>query len=660
MLKSNLRFALAGALLLAGVTLALAQQETPLVTQSEDQLIAVLKSDATQKEKADACRQLGVVGTKNAVPALAALLPDEKMNHMARYGLEPIPDPSVDVVFRASLASLKGRPLVGVIGSIGVRRDARAIDALAGLLADADPDVAQAAARALGKIGTADAAKPLRAALATVSAANQLAFCEGLFRCAESFVTAGQRGEAIALYDQLRALSGPHQVRAGGLRGAILARGKDGVPMLVQAIRGTDWILAAAAARTAMEMSAAEVVPALAADLSTLPADNQVLIISALGKIGNSAALPALFAAAKSGPKAVRVAAVNAIPAIGGASAVPVLVGLMSESDRELAQAAQDSLAALSGAEVDAAVVAMLTNGDTAQKLAALDLMGRRRMTKQLPDLLGIAGDADANARIRAAALKKAGELGSATDLPALLGLLMQLKGSQELDAAEQAVGAVCARMADPESSAAKIAGLLAEAQAAQKVALLRVLSAIGGGGALKAVRGAVGDSNAEVRKAAIRALGEWKTADAAPDLLALAKDAPNATDKMLCLRSYFGLADNPDLPADKRLAMCREAVSLAQATEEKKLLLAALGSISTQQAIAVILPYLEDAGTKAEAGAAIVSIADKLLKGQGASRAASRLIEPLDKVAQANAGTEVGKRATATLEQARKRAGGK
>ena len=39
----------------------------------EAQLIAVLKSDAPQKDKADACRELAHLGTRNAVPVLAAI-----------------------------------------------------------------------------------------------------------------------------------------------------------------------------------------------------------------------------------------------------------------------------------------------------------------------------------------------------------------------------------------------------------------------------------------------------------------------------------------------------------------------------------------------------------------------------------------------------------
>ncbi|MHC4096805.1 MAG: HEAT repeat domain-containing protein [Planctomycetota bacterium] len=132
---------------------------------SEGKLIAVLKSNASHKEKADACRHLAIIGTKKAVAPLAALLVDEKLSHMARYGLEPIPDPAVDKAFRDALGKLKGRPLVGVIGSIGVRRDAKAVPALAKLLHNSGRDVTQAASRALGSIGNTDAAKALTIAM---------------------------------------------------------------------------------------------------------------------------------------------------------------------------------------------------------------------------------------------------------------------------------------------------------------------------------------------------------------------------------------------------------------------------------------------------------------------------------------------------------------
>jgi len=124
-----------------------------IMALSAPKLAALLKDpSATLYAKAKACQRLAVVGDRAAVPALASLLGDEKLSHYARTGLEPIPDPSVDDALRAALPKLKGKLLTGVINSIGQRRDPKAIEPLARLIYDADPEVARAASAALARI----------------------------------------------------------------------------------------------------------------------------------------------------------------------------------------------------------------------------------------------------------------------------------------------------------------------------------------------------------------------------------------------------------------------------------------------------------------------------------------------------------------------------
>ncbi|MGC8989156.1 MAG: HEAT repeat domain-containing protein, partial [Verrucomicrobiia bacterium] len=117
--------ALTGTLLAS--SLLIAQNPTPLVTKSRADLVAVLKSDASQKEKADACRELAVIGNKDALDVLIPLLADEKLSHMARYALETMPDPEVNPALRNALPQLKGRQLCGTIHTLGVRRDTEAV-----------------------------------------------------------------------------------------------------------------------------------------------------------------------------------------------------------------------------------------------------------------------------------------------------------------------------------------------------------------------------------------------------------------------------------------------------------------------------------------------------------------------------------------------------
>ncbi|NQT83329.1 hypothetical protein HQ563_09915 [bacterium] len=92
--------------------------------------------------------------------------------------------------------------------------------------------------------------------------------------------------------------------------------------------------------------------------------------------------------------------------------------------------------------------------------------------------------------------------------MPAPLYLLAHLKESQNLDAAGQALSDVCSRAENPQSHSTKLASLLHKTQPAQKVVLLRALSAIGVGNALRAVRQGVDDRDGQVRTATIRSLG--------------------------------------------------------------------------------------------------------------------------------------------------------
>ncbi len=187
-------------------------------------LIGLLKdSGSTTFQKAKACQRLASIGTTEAVPALAALLADPQLAHYARYGLEPIPGPAADAALRDALRKVKGKLLVGVINSIGVRRDAGAVGALAKLLNDPDVETARAAAAALGSIGDAQAAKVLQDGLAQTKGPVRSAVAGAGLVCAERLLAQGSRDQALAFYNTLTRTDVPKPVRLGAMRGIIAA-----------------------------------------------------------------------------------------------------------------------------------------------------------------------------------------------------------------------------------------------------------------------------------------------------------------------------------------------------------------------------------------------------------------------------------------------------
>lgn len=649
MLKSKIKYMLIIALLLASGFQTFGQTVVPATKEQVDKLVAVIKSNAELKEKMDACRLLSIVGTKDAIAPLAALLGDEQLSHMARYGLEPIPDPAVDEALRDALSKVKGRPLVGVIGSIGVRRDAEAVQPLMEILkkSDAIPEAKGAALRALGKIGTMEAAEVLKESINQAPPEGLSDLYEGLFRCAERFASEGKRKAAVDIYDMLlREQDAPHQVRAGALRGAILAS-SNGLRLLQKHLSSDDYIMFSAAVQTAQELTGSGVTKALTGALNRLPADNQILIIKTLGKRGDATALPAVFTLAKSGAKSVRIAAIQCMSEIGDPGAVPVLVEILNDSDSEIAQAAQESLASVPGHQADQAVAEMINSSQISQRLTALELVSRRRMTSSIPALLKAAADKDQ--KIRSSALRKIGELGSLTELPALLDLLIQFKSSQDVEAVKRALSAICTKSDNPETYTTRLTGMLGRVQPMQKVALLHVLGVIGGSESLDAVRAEVTNPNEVVREAAISALCSWKTADAAPYLLALAKDSPFSSRKTATLRGYINLIRDESLSTVKKLEMCREAAALIQRNEEKKLLLGVLGTVPSVEALSMAMTYMADPLVRNEACFSVVAICEKIVL-QNPDAAA----EAIGKVLKATNNRNVTRRAKQVLNKAK------
>lgn len=197
-------------------------QEGAIATMDAAALVRIV-SDAksTEFQKAKACVRLGELGAKEAIPVLASLLGDEHLSVYARYGLEPMADPSADDALRAALSKQKGVRLIGVVNSIGKRRDAKAIPSLVKFMQGSDVDLARAAASALGSIGGEAAARELQAALPKSTGMLRMAVADACLVCSERLLAEGKRDQALAFYTSLSATDLPKPVRLAAMSAII-------------------------------------------------------------------------------------------------------------------------------------------------------------------------------------------------------------------------------------------------------------------------------------------------------------------------------------------------------------------------------------------------------------------------------------------------------
>ena len=414
---------------------------------NEGKLIEVLqKAETSDNDKVTACQNLGWCGTKTAVGPLTALLANEKpvLRHAARYGLEMIPDPTVELAFCEAAGRLTGPALVGVLQSMGNRGNANSVALLSKRLSDSDKGIAAAAAQSLGKLATPEAMTALKAGLGTCPCVAE-AYLNGAGK-----VERDDPAKAAACYADIRNTREKVTpgTRLAALRGEIATAGKEGITLWEGAIASADADTVDAALRAVLDVpKGAEATAAFAATLAKVPAVQERLA-TVLGQRGDKAAVPALTTLAN-GDKAVSphgsLAAAAALAALNDPAAMPPLLALAKHQDNAIADAAKNAIMGFAGKAADDAVLTMMADSNAATRLAGIDMAMRRRMAAAVPSLVKLTTDADA--KILDAAVKGVGDLGTDKEIPALLAVIAK---TPESETASRALSSLCTRYARP------------------------------------------------------------------------------------------------------------------------------------------------------------------------------------------------------------------
>jgi HEAT repeat protein len=621
--------------LLLGVSFSARASESPeAVKAKERELLQVLRSDAPPAEKAIICKKLAIYGSEEAVPLLAPMLSDERYASWARIALEAIPGPAADKALRQAAGKLQGKLLVGVINSIGVRQDPKAVGVLSSKLKDRDPEVGSAAAVALGRIGGTKAAKTLLRYLPKSPASVRSAVAEGCVRCAEQFLAQGKSADAVKLYDTVRAADVPKQRVLEATRGAILARNSAGIPLLLEQLRSPDRELLGIGLRTARELPGRDVTDALVAEWHRTSEVRQPLLLLALADRHEAAAFSTLMEAARSSSKKTRLVAIGALERSGNVASLPALIENAIDPDTEVAQAAMGSLARFPGTEVDAELLKRLpaSSGKTRQVL--INVAARRGLDKALPAILASAQDSDAG--VRGAALQAVGALGGKDQAAELVQLLQKTQDSKERSDIETAlttlsgrVGAECTSLLLP---------LAQNSDPALRTVGLHVLASAGGSDALAAVAAATEDKDETVQNEAVRTLSSWpntwpEDAGVTEPLLKVARSDTNSSHQVLALRGYLEfLRGDKKLKSEEKAAKLQEVLPLLQRPEEKRSAIGVIRELPATAGLPLLLKLAEESAVADDACTAIVDTASKDRPGVSRETRQNALQTVLDK----------------------------
>ncbi|MBN2139209.1 MAG: HEAT repeat domain-containing protein [Sedimentisphaerales bacterium] len=576
----------------------------------QSKYLAVLQSaEATLPQKARACQELAVVGGRDAVPVLAELLGDQRLGDYARFALEPIDDVSVDEAFRRALDRLDGKLLAGVINSVGVRGDAKAVGVLSKLARDTASGVAGEAIAALGQIATSEAVETITEIMANGPADLRTAAGDATLVAAEKLADQDERDAAAKLYEAICRADMPSHIRAAAVYGRIHLQSYDAGALLVEQLKSDDPAIVEVALRAAREVPGDNVTQKLVAELKKADTALQILLIQALADRGDAGAYDGIKTLATGDSSAVRIEAMKVLARMGDASAIPVLAAAVGKTTEE-AKVAAAALRTIETNGADEAIINALKTAEGNARIELIDILSDRRSKIATPVMLIEADSADPS--IARAAFKALTELAGGQDLPTLVGLLAKLDSEQTRTYAENACVAAAHKVEDKDKRTEAILVALNSAKnIATRCSLLRILGRIADGRALEALQAAVDDSNDDIRDTAVRALSAWPDSRVIETLSAISQNSSNNTHRVLALRGYVRLVGIDTLLSQAdRVAMYKLAMSRADSPGDKKLVLAGLANAAHPDALKIVLEYVDQPQVRDEAILAAMKLA--------------------------------------------------
>ncbi len=634
-----------GLLNLVLLSSAVAQQPLP-AKGNEAELIAVLNSDAQLFDKAKACQRLAVIGTAKSVPALTQLLNDPQLSHYARLGLESNPSPEVDAALREALANMKGELLVGVINTIGVRRDAKAASPLQELATSEDDAVASAALAALGAIASAESISTIQSALGGRDALRVPA-ADACLTAADTLLNEGKNADAAELLAAVRMAELPKHINIASRFGEIRAEAENTNDLMAKYLASEDNDLFRIGLELAHGLKDEATTQQLLKQMESFSGSRRMLLIYVLGDRGDDSALPAVLAAVKDEDEDLRVAAMSVLGTLGDRSVLDVLIDGAGEGSDAIKSAALQSLMELEGEDVDKELTARLLSSQGEQRLVLVTVVGQRGVTDAVPTLLKYTSASDS--QLRRATIDALGMTVGLDELPELVDLLMKNNSSAVEASLRDALQKACQRMPDRDQAAGILLNRMDRASTADEGKLMNLLIYVGGKRALEGVGSAAKGRDDSAADAATQTLGKWLTPDAAPVLLELATEG-NRKYRVRCLRGYIRIIRQFGLKDNQRLQMSKSAYAAATRDEERKLVLDTITRFPTRGSLSFAVSQLRYEPVKEDAAKAAVAISDKLV-----DRDAPAVAVAMPKVMAASRNSETDEQARQLLERAKR-----
>ncbi|WP_460670788.1 family 16 glycoside hydrolase [Larkinella ripae] len=604
--NTNVQYALGG--LSYYVTKPGKELQRTLATRAYGQALEKLNDP---ESKAFIISQLQIVGRDDAVAFLKPYLTDERLAAPAVRALVKINTPAAQKALAQALGESQGASRLSLVKALGDSRYLPAASALVPLVQPEDKKLSKVALYALARMA-APAAGPVLAKAAqeagygydvTEATASYLDYLNRL-------VAVGKKPQADAIARKLlQECTDEKQVhtRTAALKILVDGNREKSLPLLTKAVLDSSHEYRVAALKMATGLKNKLVTAQLARQITKATGSVQADLLTQLGETGDPALAPLMMPALKSPDPTVRLAAIPAVAHTGQQRSLTALLELMKRGTPQEISAVRDALLTLKGSQMYTQITHSLTSMPAEARSALLAVLGARAAESSVQQVLAQVQEGDTTISQAAAAALPL--LVGQEQLPQLVKLLTSVKNPKTVRSLQQALVAASVSVGDSVQRTDWVTEAMQQAPTATQGRFLGALAGIGSLKALELVQQSFEKGDGMMQPAAVSALADWPTAEAAPALLAIVRQ--NTVSSESALNGYLALVNRSAYAADQRLLLLRDAMDVARTPQQKIEILKAVSRCRTFLALVFAGRFLDDPVLQKQAASTVVTVSN-------------------------------------------------
>jgi HEAT repeat protein len=313
-------------------------------------------------------------------------------------------------------------------------------------------------------------------------------------------------------------------------------------------------------------------------------------------------------------PSAMQAIVIESLAGLGEKAVMPLALSGVQSSDPLLQNAGLTALSRLGQAGGDEAVIAAMNASTNVAKINLIDVLAKRGNRAAIPALFTVVDGSDA--ACAKAACRALAELVTDGDAPYLLSRLADPKLQLRSDIESLAVKALArVEPADRRTVVVK-SQFVGEMSFDVRSSALRLYRYCSDAKALEAVKEAMSDKEPKIREAAVRTLFDWSDCNAWDVIVSVFEKPEKPAFGVLAWRSLIRLAQNANKePSDALVGRYRQLLTLARTDADRSAVMGALGACGHVGALDLAVQQLAVPNLRADAEAAVKSIADLIRK---------------------------------------------